>query len=92
MHGAARGADELAAKAAQVSGFCVEAYPANWEADGRAAGYLRNERMLRLGPELVLAFFKEDERSPGTDHMVRKAREAGVPVEEFYYRRLVVGR
>lgn len=77
IHGAARGADALAAAYARERGIPVQAYPADWRRDGKSAGYRRNERMLRDGrPDLVIAF----PGGPGTAHMVARAREAGVPV------------
>ena len=75
IHGAARGADTLAAEYARERGVKAEAYPADWKRDGRSAGYRRNERMLRLRPDLVIAF----PGGPGTAHMVEIAQRAGVP-------------
>lgn len=52
---------------------------ADWEDLGRKAGPIRNQRMLDDGrPELVVAF----PGGPGTAHMCRIAREAGVEVIE----------
>jgi hypothetical protein len=80
IHGAARGADSLAAAWAQSRGIPALAFPADWRKDGRAAGFVRNARMLREGrPELVVAF----PGGTGTAHMVRLARAAGVPVREI---------
>lgn len=78
IHGAARGADSLAARWAHENSVTAEAYPAEWERDGRAAGPIRNKRMLTLGkPDCVLAF----PGGRGTAHMVKIARAAGVKVE-----------
>lgn len=81
LHGAARGADTLAAEwcsgdrdIARVP--CV-AFPADWTAHGKAAGAIRNQRMLDDGePHIVIAF----PGGRGTADMVRRARKAGVPV------------
>lgn len=78
LHGAARGADRLAGRIAQALGFPVEAMPADWDAHGKAAGYIRNLAMLDRGPDLVLAFW--DGTSRGTAHTVSVARERGIPV------------
>jgi hypothetical protein len=52
---------------------------AQWKLFGKAAGPLRNNRMLReCEPDCVIAF----EGGNGTDDMVRKAKEAGLPVHE----------
>jgi hypothetical protein len=81
IHGGARGADALADAAAKELGLPVTSYPAEWEREGRAAGPLRNARMLAEGkPGLVLAFPRG--ASPGTRHMMRIAREAGIEVIE----------
>jgi hypothetical protein len=81
IHGAAPGADTIAARAAsRVGTLNVEAYPANWAQYGRAAGPIRNKLMLELGrPDLVIAF-RLDGPSKGTDNMIQQARKAGVPV------------
>jgi hypothetical protein len=80
IHGAARGADSLAAAWARSRGIPTLAFPANWKKDGKAAGFVRNARMLRDGrPDLVVAF----PGGKGTAHMVRLARDAGVPVLEI---------
>ena len=46
IHGAARGADSIAGEVAAELGFTVRSYPANWQEEGKAAGPLRNQRML----------------------------------------------
>ena len=79
IHGGARGADTLAGLFAKMFGLMVDVYPADWEADGKAAGFIRNQRMLELGqPDLVAAF----SGGAGTADMVRRARKAGVEVVE----------
>lgn len=59
MHGGAKGADECADVWASIpgSGAAVLVYRANWPVDGKAAGPIRNARMLRDGrPDRGLAF------------------------------------
>lgn len=56
IHGAARGADQLADSVARELGFEVIAVPADWTLHGRAAGPIRNQRMLEHNPDLVIAF------------------------------------
>lgn len=78
--GGARGADAIAARIARELGFEVVEVHAEWGRYGRAAGPIRNQRMLdEYKPSLVLAF-RVFGHSPGTDDMVRRARAAGVPV------------
>lgn len=45
-HGACRGADTWAAALASALGIKLEAWPADWNKHGRAAGPIRNRRML----------------------------------------------
>jgi hypothetical protein len=79
LHGAARGADRLAADAAYLHGHSVESFPADWELYGRRAGFVRNLQMLDQEPDLVLAFW--DGESRGTLHTIEEARRRGIPVE-----------
>ena len=79
LHGAARGADEIAGRIASGLGYEVEVWPANWNGDGRAAGFIRNVRMLESPADKVIAFW--DGRSPGTAHTIREAQKRGIPVE-----------
>lgn len=80
VHGAAKGADHLAAMAATEMGFEVEAYPADWDRHGKAAGPIRNQQMLDTGIDVVWAFVdKPLTESRGTADMVGRARRAGVP-------------
>lgn len=80
IHGGAAGADSIAGSAAERSGLTVEVYPADWRAHGKAAGPIRNQRMVDEGkPDRVVAFRMPGE-SRGTDDMVRRARAAGIPV------------
>jgi hypothetical protein len=78
VHGAARGADTLAAQAAVQFGFDVEAHHANWQQFGRAAGPRRNAEMVALGADICLAFPLG--ASPGTRGCMALARTAGIPV------------
>ena len=76
IHGAARGADTLASRAAIEIGVPQIACPADWNANPRGAGMIRNRQMLKHGPDAVIAF----EGGPGTADMVRVAPGAGVTV------------
>lgn len=75
IHGAARGADSLAARWATVRGVEEIACPADWARGGHAAGPVRNSDMLRNHkPDIVLAF----PGGRGTEDMMRKALAANV--------------
>ena len=79
IHGAAPGADTIAAWLAESFGFTVRAFPADWATHGKAAGPRRNVQMLDEGPALVIAFQRNGSR--GTAHTIREARRRGIPVE-----------
>lgn len=83
IHGACRGADLMAGtEAIDLEVPCVIAFPAPWSMHPRAAGPIRNSRMLKEGkPDRVLAFHNHIARSKGTADMVRKATRAGIPCE-----------
>jgi hypothetical protein len=81
IHGAARGADSIAAGIAKDLGLGVDPYPADWTRHGKAAGPIRNTQMLAEGqPTEVHAFHANIAQSKGTKDMVAKARRAGIPV------------
>ncbi len=82
IEGGADGADTAANYRARKLGLHVATVKANWQHHGKKAGPLRNQAMLDIGPDLVIAF-RSSGSSPGTDHMVRIARAAGVPVELY---------
>jgi hypothetical protein len=77
ISGMARGADTFAAEWARRFLFPLHEFPANWKRDGRAAGSIRNQRMLTEGrPDAVIAF----PGGRGTADMVRRSEKAGLPV------------
>lgn len=84
VHGAARGADTLAARAGLRHGFEVLAFPASWDLHGRRAGFMRNEMMARralasreMGKRVVVVHFPGGR---GTEHMVTFSRGLGLEV------------
>jgi hypothetical protein len=77
ISGGATGADSIAVDWAVIHWVPREVYKADWERHGKAAGPIRNKRMLVEGkPDMVLAF----PGGPGTANMVDQALKAGVPV------------
>ncbi len=77
MQGGAKGADQLAREWAEtkpeVRRFVCKA---DWAKHGKAAGPVRNARMLEWKPDLVVAF----PGGRGTANMVKQAADAGVRV------------
>jgi len=82
VHGAARGADQMAGAVARRLGYAVEEYPADWRGKGKQAGIIRNLEMLDTKPDKVIAFWKDG--STGTGHTVSEAKKRGIPVEVVY--------
>lgn len=79
IQGGANGLDALAQQVAAVLGWRIETFVADWELMGRAAGPMRNQKMIDIGkPDLVLAF----EGGRGTADMTEKAIKAGLRVTE----------
>lgn len=76
IHGGAKGADKMAGRWAQASGIHAAEVMALWDALGRAAGPMRNEAMLLLQPDHVVAF----PGGRGTAHMVGLSLAADIPV------------
>lgn len=78
IHGAAPGVDTQAMIVADMMpGVKHHPFEADWHRHGRAAGPIRNRRMIEEGkPDLVVAF----PGGRGTANMVKQAREAGLEV------------
>lgn len=82
IHGNAPGADTMAKEWANSRAIDVLGYAADWKTHGRAAGPLRNRKMLQAGrPNLVVVFVtKPLTNSRGTFDMVSIAKKAGLPI------------
>lgn len=80
IQGGATGADQLARWWCVQRRVPYENYPPDWMKFGRAAGPIRNRRMIEKGqPDIVVAF----PGGSGTADLVAKARAAGVKVLEI---------
>lgn len=97
VHGGARGVDRAASQWCSWQGsrgapVVEEVHRADWSTHQIIAGPLRNDAMVALGADLVLAFpapcvsercrRRDAHDSHGTADCMRKARAAGIPVEE----------
>ena len=83
VHGADRGADRLIAGLARDAGYRVEAWPADWETHGRAAGFIRNQAMVNAGAALTIALLVEGEPCRGTKDCAKRAESAGIRVRWY---------
>jgi predicted Rossmann-fold nucleotide-binding protein len=78
INGGAPGADDLSSRWARTRSVAVHIEPADWKKHGRAAGPIRNRRMLdEQRPDLVVAF----PGGAGTNNMIALALKAGVQVK-----------
>lgn len=71
IHGDAPGADKAGGRWAREHGVQEIVCPSNWDKHGTRGGPLRNQAMLQLVPDLVLAF----PGGRGTADMTRQANE-----------------
>lgn len=79
IQGGASGADELGRAWAYLRDIEIRTFYADWAKDGRAAGPIRNQRMIDVGrPDLVIAF----PGGKGTADMISRAKAASIEVIE----------
>ncbi len=80
IEGDCSGADRLAGEWARHNGVKNQKFPADWQKYGRAAGPMRNQKMLDEGqPDLVVAF----PGGKGTADMIDRSRRNGFQVMEI---------
>lgn len=82
ISGGTRGADRLAILYGNRTRTPLHIFFADWDAHGKAAGFIRNAKMLDFatseGNASVIAFW--DGKSRGTEHMINIAMKKNVPV------------
>jgi hypothetical protein len=79
IHGNAQGADTIADAWARSHNVTVVAVLPEWQRHGKAAGPVRNRKMITTySPDLVVAF----PGGRGTANLIKLAREAGIEVIE----------
>lgn len=88
ISGTARGADVLGENFAASRCWKVARFPANWDAYGKSAGYIRNEQMAKYAISdnsygVLIAFW--DGKSKGTKHMIDLAKKYDLDVFIFNY-------
>lgn len=81
IQGGASGADSFAKEWARINKIPYKTYYADWKTYGKAAGIIRNKRMLVEGnPDLVVAF----RGGNGTLNMVSISEEIGKKVLKYF--------
>lgn len=88
ISGHARGADSLGERYAQEHDIKCTVFPADWKKHGRAAGPIRNKKMLEYAMEQqagLVAFWNGE--SKGTKNMISIAEKAGIEVKIVHYQK-----
>lgn len=87
VSGGARGADFLAERYAKEKGYPLKVFPANWNALGKSAGYIRNEEMhsyiSKAEKRGCVAFW--DGKSKGTKHNFELVKKYNNPLRVIRY-------
>lgn len=83
VSGGAAGADTVAREWAQAYGFTLIEHLPDWERHGKAAGFIRNQKIIADADALV-AFFGPDGPTKGTDHSIRLARAKRIPIHIYW--------
>lgn len=82
ISGTAKGTDSLGIQYAKERGYKLKEFPADWDAHGKAAGYIRNKQMAEYA-EALIAFY--DGTSKGSGHMIELAKSAGLKIRVIKY-------
>ena len=82
VSGGARGTDTLAKRYAKERQYGYIEFPADWNKDGKAAGFIRNEKMHKFLSEYqfrgCIAFW--DGKSKGTAHNFSLVKKYDTPI------------
>lgn len=80
VSGGARGVDILGEQWAKEHNIPIFRMNANWDTEGKSAGFRRNERMAQYADQLVAIW---DGHSRGTLHMINCMKQKNKPVFIF---------
>jgi hypothetical protein len=79
IHGGCRGLDLIAKDVAEKIGYKTIEVKADWQHHGRAAGPIRNRKMLDMSPKQVIAFHDNIASSLGTKDTINESMRRGIP-------------
>ena len=77
--GMARGVDECGYRWAKENGVKIKEFHADWDGEGKSAGYKRNARMAQWAQALVIVWTGT---SRGSAHMLNLAKIQGIRIFE----------
>jgi len=80
VSGHANGADKLGERYAKENNLKLTLFPANWDLNGKSAGYIRNYEMAKYA-DVLIAFW--DGKSKGTMDMISQANKRDLIVIGF---------
>lgn len=83
IHGAQRGADRHAESVCKELGMRCIPFPADEGVPSPQRFHQRNDQMLYLDPDIVIAFKRTGYGNKGTQSVIEKAQLAGIPVQRF---------
>ena len=90
VSGGARGTDQLGERFAKEFRYRMKIFQADWDFDGKSAGYIRNDIMLKYTEKadysVLVAFW--DGQSKGTKNMIDISRRTLDSVEVVFYKGL----
>ena len=83
ISGGANGADTLSELYCNSRKIKCVVVPAQWDKHGKSAGFIRNQEMIDMKPDLVVAFW--DGYSTGTKDTLSRAKRRGITTIIVYY-------
>lgn len=78
LSGGCRGADLLGERFAIENNWQIKKYPAEWNKYGRAAGPIRNNKMV-CDSDFIICFW--DGKSKGTENLIKSAIKQGKSIK-----------
>lgn len=83
VSGGAKGVDSAAATAAESCGLETDIHLPDYKRHGKSAPFVRNSRIVVTADQVVAFHYN---KSSGTAHTIRLAKEAGKPVTVYHPR------
>lgn len=87
--GDAKGIDALVVQWCKENGITYRIFKAKWKTYGKGAGPIRNEEMIMMGGEALIAIW--DGESRGTADMIRRAKTHQLPKFIYIHNEAIFG-